>query len=149
MYSKEENIKFRRDFWTSFGIYMRKHQTVGDQEIKWLNYNTRVKDLIFRTAIEEGRAEAAIILKHSGENARSACYEHFLSLQDVLNTIFECELIWPEEGSLTDQEIRIYAELNNVRIQDKSAWLTYFQFFEKHLLRFDRFWFEFSELFKV
>ena len=151
MYGKEESIALRKLFWTSFGKYIGHNRNAAGRKIKWLNYRTGVKNIYFRLEVDKRKARVCIDLQHSDEGIRALFYEQFLEVKTVFTDITKTsEWIWLDYycNEYNKEMSRIYVEIENVNLYDKSTWNTIFPFFSKHLLAVDEFWEEFKDLFK-
>lgn len=150
MFSKEEKKAFNQLFWTSFGKYMSKHESSSGMKVNWSNYKTRIKDVYVRLQIDTKKAYFSIDLQHPDEGIRALFWEQFLELRTVFHSIMNEELTWTEKIVEQGKSLsKIHVELFDVNIYNKSTWENAFPFFEKHMLGFDEFWTEFSELFVI
>lgn len=150
MFSREEKKAFNQLFWTSFGKYMSKHESLSGTKVNWSNYKTRIKDLYVRLQIDTKKATFSIDLQHQDEGIRSLFWEQFLELKTAFHSIMEYDLEWHEEFKEKNQTTsKIQIVLWDVNIYNKATWEKAFPFFEKHMVKFDEFWSEFSELFVI
>ncbi len=149
MYNKNTIKKTKTEFYTSFGRFMAKHRSLQGNKVNWINYNSGVRHLYIRLEANQKSAIFSIDLQHKDEDIRELFYEQFLALKTVFHQTMGNELIWIENHkNETENELsRIYIELNNINIYDKSTWKKAFKFFEEYLLKFDEFWAEFKDLF--
>lgn len=148
MYSKEESKSLRKEFWTTFGVYMKKYNKVYHNKIRWVNYNTRCKDIYLRLDIDKKNAFFSFDIQHKDEGMRAIFYEQFQELKAVITESFEHKLTWDplyynEFGELS----RIYVELPNVSVFNKNTWQESFQFMEKNIVSGHDFWEDFGEIF--
>lgn len=149
MYSKEEAKTLRKDFWTSFGVYMKKYNKVYHQKIRWVNYNTKCKDIYFRLEATKKKAYFSIDLQHRDESMRELFYEQFQELQMVIKDTFKYELTWlNDHESPFGNSSRIYTELENISVFNKNDWSEIFQFLEQNIIDAHTFWEDFGEIFK-
>ena len=149
MYDRETVRSTNALFFTSFGKYMVKYQSVTGSKVNWINYNTGVKNIYFRLEVDQHSARVFIDLQHKDEDIRELFYEQFLALKTVFHSIMEIEWNWNAhfQDETGCEKCRIYIELNDVNIFDKSTWKKVFKFYEKYLLKLDEFWIEFKALF--
>ena len=149
MFTKQEKKNFNTEFWTSFGVYMKKHN-VRYGRVKWVNYKSNIKDVYFRLDINPKKAAFAIELQHTDDGIRALFYEQFIELKTMLNNHVDNQLIWEELAFNKYQQpiSRMYIELPDVSIYNKDDWQSAFQFFEKKMTGLHEFWEEFSEIFK-
>ena len=149
MYSKEESKALRKDFWTSFGVYMKKYNKEFQQKIRWVNYDTKCKDIYFRLDASKKMAFFSIDLQHRDEGLRSIFYEQLTELKAVLTDSFTQELTWdPEFETPYGISARIYVELHNVSVFNKDNWREMFQFMEQNIVDAHNFWEDYGEIFK-
>ena len=148
MYSKEESRSLRREFWTSFGVYMKKYNKVYQGKINWVNYKTKCKDIYFRLDVTKKKASFSFDLQHRDTGMRELFYEQFTELKAVINDSFENELTWVSEFETEHgTSSRIYTELENVSVFNKNDWHDVFPFLEKNIVSAHEFWNEFSDIF--
>lgn len=150
MYGKEEAKQLKKEFWTSFGIYMKKYNHVYGRKINWVNYKTKIKDVYFRLNADKTKATFAIEIQHKDEGIRNLFFDQFEELKGVLNDSFENPLTWERE-TLNDFKIPVskigcvYAGIN---VFDKNTWRDAFHFMEKNIINAHEFWNDFNEIFK-
>ena len=150
MYSKEETKSLRKEFWTSFGVYMKKYNKVYHGKIRWVNYNTKVKDIYFRLEATKKKAYFSFDLQHRDEGLRELFYEQFTELKAVITDSFTDELTWnPEYETPYGVSARIYTELEGVSIFNKNDWHSIFPFLERNIVAAHDFWEDFNEIFKA
>lgn len=150
MYSKEETKKLKRDFWTSFGVYMKKHNVRLGKKINWVNYNTKIKDVYFRLNVTNKKATFYIEIQHKDLDIREIYYEQFTELKKVLESNFETPLTW-ESLTTNDFDLivsRIGLEKHQVNIFDKNTWKEAFLFLENSIVAAHNFWEDFIDIFK-
>lgn len=149
MYSKAESKSLRKEFWTSFGIYMKKYNKLYQTKVNWVNYNTKCKDIYFRLDVTKKTASFSFDLQHRDEGLREIFYEQFTELKAVISDSFECELTWiPEYETEYGISSKIMTELENVSVFNKNDWHTIFPFLEQNIVSAHDFWNEFSDIFK-
>lgn len=148
MYTKEEKKAIKTEFWTSFGVYMRKY-TNQYGKVHWVNYKTKIKDLYFRLEFTNDKACFAIELQHRDDGIRELFYEQFTELKVVLEENIGQAMIWEEVAfNQVGQPIgKIYLDLENVNIYRKEDWQKVFVFFETRIVGLHEFWLDFKEIF--
>ena len=149
MYDKGTVKNIKKEFYTSFGRFMGKHRSIYGNKIKWINYNTGIRHLYIRLEADKKSARLCIDLQHKDEEIRALFFEQFLAIKTVFHETMKTEWNWVEsKKNETEDEIsRIYIEINDINIFDKSTWKKVFKFYEEYLLKFDGFWIEFKDLF--
>ena len=149
MFTKEEAKAIKTEFWTAFGVYMRKHQSQSGKKIKWVNYLTGVKDIYFRLYADRNEAKVSIDLQHRNEGIRTLFFEQFKSLEHLLPEPFKSNALWLShaEHPTKGQFSAIFVSIDQVNIYRKDDWSKMFLFYETNILCLDEFWSEFSEIF--
>lgn len=150
MFSKAEASAWNERFYTAFGVFMRKHQPQADWGLKWLNYNTGVKDIYFRVEADKKAGRVSIDLQQPDPGMRELFFEQFLEFRKMLESYLETELIWEEACELPNGRTisRIYVEKAGLNIYKEDDWRDFFEFFETYLLRLDAFWADFKPAFE-
>jgi len=129
---------------------MSKHESVSGQKVNWSNYKTRIKDLYVRLEVDTKKASFAIEFQHTDEGIRQLFFDQFKELKTVFHSIMGDNLEWIQVDEQQHKIIsKICADLPGVNIYNKNTWEDAFPFFEKHMVNFDEFWSEFSELFVI
>lgn len=149
MFSKEERKAFHTEFWTAFGIYMRKHKPTAARQ--WLNYRTNIPDMYFRMEATHQFARVSIDLQMRDDDIREVFWEQWQELKRVFSDTCGDHWKWDELVEAPDGRLisRIGVEIPDVNIYNKSDWGKAFQFFEKHMVPLDEFWADFNEIFKT
>lgn len=150
MYSKEEAQQQRKEFWTSFGLYMKKHHSLFGPKVRWINYRTGIRDLFFRVDATSKEVYFSIDIQHKDEGIRELFYEQFTELKVVMEEALPGTLEWCPNFHLDsiDKSIcRIIERKENVSIYNKNDWKEMFEFMEGKLVAMDAFWFDFKDIF--
>ena len=150
MFSKAEASAWNERFYTAFGVFMRKHEPVADYGLKWLNYQTGVKDVFFRVEADKKGGRVSIDLQHPDEGLRELFFEQFVEFRKMLESYLQTEMIWEQEYTLPNGRIisRIYVEKMGLNIYKEDDWRDFFEFFETYLTRLDAFWADFKLFFE-
>ena len=75
MFSKEEALQIKKDFWIAFAAEYPK---------KWILYNTKIKDVTFKFHIDNKKAQVLLDIEPKEENKRIVYYEKVESLKNIL-----------------------------------------------------------------
>ena len=139
MFSKEESIFLRQEFWTSFGKSF---------PYKWTLYNTKIKDFSFKFYFDTKKAMVMLDIEGSLEN-REKYYEKIYALRNILeeyslNLNFDFNFLLENGKEIS----RIYIEKQNVSIHNKNTWQSTMEFFVENMQKFESFWSEYEDFIK-
>lgn len=142
MYSKAEASNIKKEFWTTFGLYMKPVKNSEQITINWINYKTGIRYIYFRMDATKREATIAIEIKHPDAPDRALVYEQMQSLKNYLEQVLGESWIWQsefydEDGSSAS---RIFTQLENVSIFKKEQWPEIISFFKKRIIQLDQFW---------
>jgi len=148
MYSKEEAISNKKEFWTKFGFFSQtKRESLG-LEKKWLAHNTGINSVNLKFDFEKKQALVGIEINTNNLDEEQKYYNRFLDLKNIIDNKFEESPIWnPDFKTESGKYVcKIYHIFNNVNINDKSCWPGVFQFFFNYMSIYESFYNEFMEL---
>lgn len=151
MYSREEAQQIRTKFWTSFGQYMKLHKSSEGQTKNWLNYKTGIKDLYFKTDVDNKSAEISIEITHKDLAMQELMFEQFEEFQLLFNSYFEKEWIWTKQDYDPQGKIisSIKIKMGGVSIFRESDWINIINFLKTNLIKLDEFWNDVKESFEI
>ncbi|MBP9793710.1 MAG: DUF4268 domain-containing protein [Flavobacterium sp.] len=135
MYSKEESIRIKKEFWTQFAeAYPRK----------WLLYNTKIKDVSFKFFVDNKKAQVLLDIEPKDDEKRKIYFEKVESLKTILLEEYLPEAIFERNHYLESGKIisRIWVETDGISINNKATWPTIFDFFNENMDAFERFYYE-------
>ena len=141
MYSKEEALLIKKEFWTAFAeAYPRK----------WLLYDTKIKDVTFKFFIDNKKAQVLLDIEPKEEEKRKIYFEKIESLKTILLEDYLPEAILERNYYLESGKVisRIWIEKLEVSLNNRSYWPTIFDFFSKTMAQFELFYFEYEEYIK-
>jgi hypothetical protein len=141
MYSKEESIKIKREFWTAFAeAYPRK----------WMLYDTKIKDFSFKFFIDNKKAQVLIDIEMRDNDKRTAYFEKIEAMKSIIEEDFIQDLVFEKNFTLeTGKTIsRIWVEKLNVSLNNKIFWPEIFDFFAKKMDLLERFYLEYDDYIK-
>ena len=141
MYSKEEALIIKKEFWTAFTLaYPRK----------WLLYNTKIKDVTFKFYIDNKKAQVLLDIEPKDEEKRKIYFKKIESLKTILLEDYLPEAILDRNFYLESGKIisRIWIEKLGVRLNDKKDWQQIFDFFNETMSLFERFFLEHEDYIK-
>jgi hypothetical protein len=141
MYSKEESLFIKKEFWTAFAsAYPRK----------WLLYDTKIKDVTFKFYIDNKKAQVLLDIEPKEEEKRKIYYEKIESLKMILLDDYLPEAILERNFYLENGKIisRIWVEKLGVSLNNKNYWTEIFDFFNETMSQFEVFFYEYEEYIK-
>ena len=135
MFSKEEALQIKKDFWIAFA---------AEYPRKWLLYNTKIKDVTFKFYVDNKKAQVLLDIEPKDENKRIIYYEKVESLKNILLEDYLEDAIFERHFYLENgKEIsRIWVEKTGISINNKNTWNTVFDFFNEKMDAFERFFYE-------
>lgn len=145
MYSRDQASALRREFWTTFGQYMKPIPSSEGVSINWVNYRTEVSDIQFKLTAGNKEATIGIYLLHKDEGIRSLVFDQFLEFKKLMSIELEEDWVWE---SIDQNPTRIYTTLRDVSILDKNDWPELISFFKPRLISLDAFWENAQVIFK-
>ncbi|MCZ8217060.1 MAG: DUF4268 domain-containing protein [Cyclobacteriaceae bacterium] len=142
MYDRETASMMRKEFWTTFGKYMRPVPSSEGLKINWMNYHTGVRDVFFRMDAGVKSAFIAISIEHRDPEIQALYFEQFLELKSLLHSTLGEEWQWQLHLTTNENKIisRIYVELKDVSVFDKAQWPRLISFFKPRIIALDSFW---------
>ena len=135
MFSKEEALQIKKDFWIKFA---------EEYPRKWLLYNTKIKDVSFKFYVDNKKAQVLLDIESKDEEKRNIYFEKIESLKNILledyldNVIFERNFFL-ENGKLVS---RVWVEKLGISINNKNSWPEIFDFFAENMDAFESFFYE-------
>jgi hypothetical protein len=138
MFSKEEAVKLRKEFWTSFGKSFPR---------KWLLYNTKIKGFSFKFVADKKKSMVCLDIEHPDEIANELLYDQMLSLKVLLETEIP-EIIFNETYELESGKIirRIYVPFDDeFNIHNKNTWRNCYEFYVDEMSKFELFFHEYED----
>ncbi|WP_276501578.1 DUF4268 domain-containing protein [Terrimonas pollutisoli] len=142
MYSRQEASQLRKNFWTSFGQYMRPLPNAEGETVNWLNYKTGIRHLYFRMDADNRRASIAIEMRHPDTSTQQEYFQKFVALKNVFYDTLQEEWDWQlhavdEDGKPVS---RISKTINGVNIFNNADWPAIISFLKPRMLALDNFW---------
>ncbi len=143
MFSKEEAVKLRKEFWTSFGKSFPR---------KWLLYNTKIKGFAFKFVADRKKAMVCLDFEHPEEIANELLFDQLISLKNLLETDFLPEVIFDETYQLLESGKiirRIYVPFDKkFSIHNKNTWRDCYEFYVETMTQFELFFYEYEDFIK-
>ena len=138
MYSKEEALQIKKNFWIQFA---EAHPR------KWLLYNTKIKDFSFKFYIDNKKAEVSLDIEAKDLEKRKIYFEKIVSLKSILTEDFLPEIQIDDQYRLENgkQIVRFWVEQQGVSVNNPKTWPTVFDFFYEKMDAFERFFYEYED----
>ena len=141
MFSREESVKMRQEFWTSFGKSFPR---------KWVLYQTKIKGLSFKFNFDTKKAMVLMEIEGSLEH-RIKYFEKIQSLQDILERDFLPNMVYAESYELENsKEVScIFVEKKEVSIHNRETWQEAMLFLNENMIKMEDFWGEYEDFFRM
>ena len=141
MYSKEEALRVKKEFWVEFAKASPR---------KWLLYDTKIKDVTFKFYIDNKKAQVLLDIEPKEEEKRKIYFEKVQSLQTILLEEYLPEAILERDFYLDSGKVisRIWVEKTGVSLNNKAHWETIFDFFNETMTSFEYFFYEYQDYIK-
>ncbi|HUH26409.1 MAG TPA: DUF4268 domain-containing protein [Flavobacterium sp.] len=142
MFSKEEALQIKKDFWIAFAeAYPRK----------WLLHHTKIKDVSLKFFLDNKTAQVALEIEPKDEEKRKIYFEKVESLKTILmeeylpDAVLERHYYLPTGKCIS----RIWVTLDKkVSINNKNTWNDIFDFFAEQMTQFELFFYEYQDYIK-
>jgi hypothetical protein len=141
MYSKEESLKIKKEFWVQFATeYPRK----------WILYDTKIKDVTFKFYVDNKKAQVILDIETKEEEKRKIYFEKIESLKNILTEEYLPDAILERNYYLESGKVisRIWIEKLNVSLNKKNNWKETFSFFNETMSQFELFFYEYQDYIK-
>ena len=89
MYTKQEAAQLRKEFWTTFGQYMKPVPTEGGEKVNWINYKSGDKHIRFTMQADQYKAIIAIEITHPDIDIQQLYTEQFLQMKKLFHTVMK------------------------------------------------------------
>ena len=135
MFSKEEALQIKKDFWIAFA---------AEYPRKWLLYNTKIKDVTFKFYVDNKKALVLLDIEPKDEEKRKIYYEKVESLKTILLEDYLDDVIFERNFYLETGKVisRLWVEKTGISINNKNTWPEVFDFFAEKMDAFERFFYE-------
>lgn len=141
MFSKEESIQLKKEFWKTFAdAYPRK----------WLLYDTKIKDASFKFNLDNKNVKVMLDIECRDENLRTIYYEKIESLKTILHDDYLPEALFERNLFLDNGKkiSRIWVEMQGISMNNRENWDRIFAFFASTMELFERFFYEYEDYIK-
>lgn len=142
MFSKQEALQIKKDFWTGFAeAYPRK----------WLLHNTKIKDVTFKFFVDNKTAQVALEIEPKEEEKRTIYFEKVESLKTILLEEFLPDAVFERNYYLPNGKLisRIWVDIDkSVSVNNKNTWQEIYDFFAEKMTNFELFFYEYEDYIK-
>lgn len=141
MFSKEESLHIKKEFWMAFAsVYPRT----------WLLYNTKIKDVSFKFHVDNKRAEVGMYIECKEDEKRKIYFEKIQSLENILRTEYLEDVILERNFYLENgKEIsKVWVSCEQVSLFNSKTWPIIFDFFNEKMTAFEYFFYEYEDYIK-
>ncbi len=150
MYSKEEGVLRKRNFWISFGRYMKPVPSSWQEDANWINYRTGIKNVALKMEVDSRRAVLEVYIREKDEERAALVYDQWKALRQVFFTMNGEAWHWKMTDSApSKQGVLLQKELAPVSIYREEQWPDIISFLKPSLVAFDEFWGLVKEHFEV
>jgi len=142
MFSKEEALQLRKEFWTSFGKSFPR---------KWVLYHTKIKDFSFKFVADKKQALVCLDIESTYKSKNELLFDQLLELKTILTEDYLPDVIFDELYLLDNGKIihRIYVPYKgDFNIHDKNTWQNVFLFFKEAMHQFEEFYETYEDFIK-
>lgn len=138
MFSKEEALRIKKEFWTEFAhTYPRK----------WLLYDTKIKDFSFKFYVDNKKAQVTLDIEPRDEEKRKIYFEKIESLKTIFLEDYLPEAIFDRNFHLDTGKVisKVWVEKTGISLFNKNTWPEIFDFFYENMDQFERFFYEYQD----
>ena len=142
MFSKEESIKIRKEFWVSYGKSFPR---------KWVLYNTQIKGFSFKFVADQKKAMVCLDIESNDPGKNELLFEQILDVKNLLIEDYLPEVIFDNNYILDNGKSihRIYViHKEKFNIHNKNTWQLAYEFFNKNMDQFETFYEDFEDFIK-
>ena len=142
MFSKEEALQLRKEFWTSFGKSFPR---------KWVLYHTKIKDFSFKFVADKKQALVCLDIESTYKSKNELLFDQLLELKTILTEDYLPDVIFDELYLLDNGKMihRIYVTYKgDFNIHDKNTWQNVFLFFKEAMHQFEEFYETYEDFIK-
>lgn len=141
MYSKEETLRLKKEFWTEFA---------NSNDRKWILYDTKIKDFTFKFFVDNKKAQVLLDIEPNNEELRKIYFEKIESLKTILIEEYLSEVVIERNYYLNSGKVisRAWIELLDVSLNNRNTWPTIFNFFSENMDKFESFFIEYEDYIK-
>ncbi|MDN3668272.1 DUF4268 domain-containing protein [Echinicola jeungdonensis] len=142
MYKREEITRTKKQFWTTFGQYMKPVPSAEGGRVNWQNYKTGVKHIFFRMRAERNFVSIGIEINHPDTELQELVFEQLREFKKMLHAILGEDWEWKlhdqdEFGKITSM---VEKKLKGPSVMNKDDWPQIISFLKPRIIALDEFW---------
>lgn len=142
MYSKAEKSNIKKEFWTSFGAYLKPVPNADGEKINWVNYKTGIRHIFFRMDADTKHCSISVEIKNPLKEEQEITFGRFISLKKIFTETCGKDWNWVEDTYDEDGSSlsKIFHEKKGVNIMKREDWPEIISFFKERMIKLDEFW---------
>jgi len=137
MYSKDENRKLRKEFWSAFSEYTKFYSMKIGEPIQWVFYRTGVKGVELKFDLENKVVRVILEVNVKNIDKRFDIYVELDKYKSIINSDFNDKLLWFEDYQLPEDKFvsRIFVELYGLNFHNRDKWPEIFLFMAENMFK--------------
>lgn len=113
----------RQAFWITFGKYLKPVPSAGDLPVNWVNYKTGIKNIYFKTDVNQHATSIGILLTHKDDVIRQIYFEQFEAFKILLHEALDEEWDWQPNSNQFDTPAAWIGKIKTgVSVFDREKW---------------------------
>jgi Domain of unknown function (DUF4268) len=140
MYSREEVIALKKEFWEGFGVYCSQVSALRKRKSKFMLYNTKMKGIEMKFDATRDGAYVILEFNHKDEDIRLRHFTYFEQYKSLFEKDFSYglifELVYIRECGT--QVSRMYTHLSGIDIHRRVQWLAFYEFMASEMLKLEK-----------
>lgn len=141
MFTREEAGQLKREFWTTFGQYMRPVPSAEGTKVNWVNYKTGYRDMYFRMDADKHRAYIGVVFHQKDLDLQQLFFEQMEELRPAFHNLLEEEWTWRLHDVVDAATVsHVYTELPGVSVFNRADWPEIIAFLKPRIIALDEFW---------
>ncbi|MBI2257586.1 MAG: DUF4268 domain-containing protein [Flavobacteriia bacterium] len=127
---------------------MNKHRSYNGKKINWLHYPTEINFFYLRLVTKESSVSVCFDIQHQSLEVREVFFDQILELKKIMEQIINHPLLIEKDYNEQNiQMLRLEWKYDHVFYKNSHDTEIIYDFFEKTLINFDKFYQEYKDLF--
>lgn len=141
MFTREEAGQLKREFWTTFGQYLRPVPSAEGKKVNWVNYKTGYRDMYFRMDADKKRAYIGVVFQQKDLDLQQLFFEQMEELRPAFHNLLDEEWTWRLHDMVEGTTLsHVYTELTGVSVFERTDWPEIIAFLKPRIIALDEFW---------